>query len=149
MKDNNIFTAIISVIVASVSAYLQIIAIPVIALIAVMVIDYLSGMSAAWICGELSSKKGITGILKKVSYLALVCVGIGVDFIIRYCLEQIGVNFEVKMFFGLIVTIWLIINELLSILENLSRMGVPVPKWLTKITNKLKVTVDDKADKEE
>ncbi len=148
MKDNNIFTVIISVIVAGVSAYLQIIAVPVVMLIAVMILDYLSGMSAAWIVGELSSKKGIKGILKKVGYLALVCVGIGVDFIICYCLEQIGVSFDIKMFFGLIVTIWLIINELLSILENLSRMGVPVPKWLTKITNKLKVTVDDKADKE-
>ena len=147
MRDN-IFTAIISVIIAGVSAYLQIIAVPVFVLIAVMILDYLSGMSAAYVGGELSSKKGITGILKKVGYLALVCVGIGVDFIIRYCLEQIGVNFEVKMLFGLIVTVWLIINELLSILENLSRMGVPVPKWLTKITNKLKVTVEDKADKE-
>ena len=147
MKEN-IFTAIISVIIAGVSAYLQIIAIPVIVLIAVMIIDYLSGMSAAWIVGELSSKKGIKGILKKVGYLALVCVGIGVDFIIRYCIEQIGVNIEFKMLFGLIVTVWLIINELLSILENLSRMGVPVPQWLTKITNKLKISVDSKADEE-
>ena len=147
MKDN-IFTAIISVIIAGVSAYLQIIAVPVFVLIAVMILDYLSGMSAAYVCGELSSKKGITGILKKVGYLALVCVGIGVDFIIRYCLEQIGVNLDIKMLFGLIVTVWLIINELLLILENLSRMGVPVPKWLTKITNKLKIAVEDKTDEE-
>lgn len=148
MKEN-VITGIISVIIAGVSAYFKIIAVPLAVLIGVMILDYLSGMSAAWICGELSSKKGIKGILKKVGYLALVCVGIGVDFIIRYCLEQIGVNLDIKMFFGLIVTIWLIINELLSILENLSRMGVPVPKWLTKITNKLKIAVDDKADREE
>lgn len=145
MKEN-VITGIISVIIAGVSAYFKIIAVPLAVLIGVMILDYLSGMSAAWLGRELSSRKGITGIIKKIGYLVLVCVGIGVDFIIRFCLEQIGVDFDFKMLFGLIVVIWLIINELLSIMENLSRMGVPVPQWLTKIINKLKISVESKAE---
>lgn len=145
MKEN-VTAGIISVIIAGVSAYFKIIAVPLAVLIGVMILDYLSGMSAAWLGRELSSRKGITGIIKKIGYLVLVCVGIGVDFIIRFCLDQIGVDFDFKMLFGLIVVIWLIINELLSIMENLSRMGVPVPQWLTRIINKLKISVESKAE---
>lgn len=145
MKEN-VITAVISAIIAGVSAYFKIISIPLAVLVAVMVIDYITGMSAAFIKAELSSRRGVKGIIKKLGYLALVCVGIGVDFIIRYCLEQIGASFEVKMLFGLVVTVWLIMNELLSILENLSRMGVPVPKMLTKITGRLKLAVESKSE---
>ena len=145
MKEN-VITAVISAIIAGVSAYFKIISIPLAVLVAVMVIDYINGMSAAFIKAELSSRRGVKGIIKKLGYLALVCVGIGVDFIIRYCLEQIGASFEVKMLFGLVVTVWLIMNELLSILENLSRMGVPVPKMLTKITGRLKLAVESNSE---
>lgn len=41
-------------------------------LIFAMIIDYATGMSAAWYNSELSSKKGVKGIVKKVGYLALV-----------------------------------------------------------------------------
>lgn len=145
MKEN-VITGILSVLIAGVSAYFKIIAVPLVVLVSVMLLDYLSGMTAAWLGRGLSCRKGISGIIKKIGYLVLVCVGIGVDFIIRFCLEQIGVAFEIKMLFGLIVVIWLIINELLSIMENLSRIGVPVPKWLTKIIDKLKISVESKAD---
>ena len=44
------------------------------------------------------------------------------------------------------VAIWLIINELISILENLSKMGVPMPNFLMKVVKKLKIIVESKAD---
>ena len=50
----------------------------------------------------------------------------------------------ITMLFGLIVTVWLIINELISILENLARIDVPIPAFLTKIIEKLKTTIEDK-----
>ena len=46
----------------------------------------------------------------------------------------------------ILVTVWLIINELISVLENLSRMGVPIPNFLKKIIDRLKNTVDEKGD---
>ena len=52
------------------------------------------------------------------------------------------------MYIGLIVTIWLIVNELISILENLAVIGVPLPKWLTKIIGKLKISIDKTVDTE-
>ena len=105
----------ISAAFAGLMYYLGIIAVPIMVLIVAMVVDYITGMSAAWYNSELSSKKGIFGIIKKTSYLALVCVGMGVDWLIYSGLKQVGIiDLNYTIFFGLLVTIWLIINELIS-----------------------------------
>ena len=46
------------------------------------------------------------------------------------------------MWFGLLVAVWLIINEMISILENLSKLGVPIPGFLKVLLKKLKITTD-------
>ena len=123
--------------------YLGIVVIPIIVLIVSMIVDYATGMSAAWCNSELSSKKGAKGIVKKVSYLALVVVAMMIDWLIYQGLQQINVNMEYSVFFAVLVAIWLIINELISILENLSKIGVPIPKFMTKIIEKIKITVEE------
>ena len=107
-------------------------------------VDYITGMSKAWITKQLCSKIGIVGIVKKLSYLLVVCTGMVVDWIISTALSGIGVDFPQAFSFGLIVVIWLIINELISILENLGAIDVPLPGFLIKVVSKLKETVDKK-----
>lgn len=143
MSKENIAQGIITLIAASISAYFGIIAIPLIVLTIVMLIDYITGMAAAYVNAELSSRKGIRGIFKKLGYYSLVCVGITLDYILSSGLTQIGISNDVNIWFGLIIAIWLIINELISILENLSRLDVPIPKFLTKFVEKLKNNVDE------
>ena len=48
--------------------------------------------------------------------------------------------------FGLLVTFWLVLNECISILENLSAIGVPLPPFLMKIVDKLKQTTEAKGE---
>lgn len=143
MSKENITQGIITLITASISAYFGIIVIPLIVLTLVMVIDYITGMAAAYVNAELSSRRGIKGIFKKLGYYSLVCVGVTLDYILCSGLAQIGV-YGNNIFFGLIVTVWLIINELISILENLSRLDVPIPKFLKSVVERLKNNVDDK-----
>ena len=76
MSKENVLHSVITFIVAGVSAYFQIIAVPLIVLTAVMLIDYITGIVVAYTKAELSSRKGIVGIIKKLGYFALVCVGI-------------------------------------------------------------------------
>lgn len=133
----------ISAAFAGLMYYLGIIAVPIMVLIVAMVVDYITGMSAAWYNSELSSKKGIKGIVKKVSYLALVVVAMIIDWLISCGLQQINIDMTYSVFFAVLVAVWLIINELISILENLSRTGVPIPTFLNKIINKLKSTVEE------
>lgn len=142
MKDN-IIQATISVVLGALASYFNVLLIPVLVLVAVMVIDYATGMTSAYKNGQIESKVGLLGILKKVSYLVLVAVGGVVDYLICSGLATSGFDFGVTYCCGLIVCVWLIINELISILENLSELGTPIPKFLVNIVHRLKDSVDD------
>lgn len=144
MKDN-IIQATVSVAIGALAAYFNILLIPVLVLFAVMVIDYCTGMASAYKNKEIKSKTGLIGILKKLSYLVLVCVGGVVDYLICAGLASVGIDYS-SYCFGLIVAVWLIINELISILENLSELGTPIPPFLVKIVHRLKNTVENTTD---
>ena len=133
----------VSAVITGLLYYLGIVAVPIIILVIAMIIDYVTGMMSAWLNAELSSKKGIKGIVKKISYLALVTVAMIVDWLICCGLQQINVDIKYSVFFAVLVAVWLIINELISVLENLSRMGVPIPNFLKKLINRLKTTIDE------
>lgn len=126
--------------------YFNALAIPLCVLVIMMSIDYITGMISAWIEKDLSSRKGIVGIVKKISYMALVAVAMTVDYLIHCGFTAINIHFENNMWFGLLVTIWLIINELISILENLGKIGVPIPPFLKKVINRLKISTEDKGE---
>ncbi len=148
MKDKT-WHSLIAVAIGGISAYMRMIFIPLVMLAAVMVIDYMSGMLKAWGNDELSSKVGLKGIVKKLCYLMLVCVAGVVDWLIFSGLIQVGVSLNFGFCFGLIVTIWLIINELISILENLEALHVPMPGFLSKIIKHLQTAVEVRAESDE
>ena len=64
-----------------------------------------------------------------------------IDYIITIFTAAMDRPVEVTAF-GLLVVIWFIINEAISICENAGRMGAPVPEWLTKYIASLKDNVD-------
>lgn len=146
MKDN-IIQATVSVAIGALAAYFNILLVPLAVLICVMIIDYGTGMAEAYINKALNSRIGVKGILKKIGYLVLVCVGGVVDYLIGAGLATAGIEFS-SYYFGLIVSVWLIINELISILENLAGLGTPIPKFLVNIVRRLKNTVESKTDSE-
>ena len=148
MKENVIKT-VCAMALAGLGAYFKVILIPLAILIFVMVCDYLSGMISAWITKTVSSRVGIIGIVKKACYLLVVAVAMVADWLTQSALVQAGIGMSNSVFlFGLIVIIWLIINELISILENMVEIGVPLPDFLLNIIKKLKVTIDNSANNE-
>lgn len=146
MNDKS-WKALIAVALGGLSAYLQIMFVPFVILIAVMIIDYMSGMLKAWALEELNSTIGLKGIAKKTACLLLVCVAGVVDWLIWSGLRKVGITLDFGFCFGLMVTIWLIINELISILENIAALEVPMPKFLTNVVKHLKNVVEVKGDK--
>lgn len=105
------------------------------ALIAFMVLDYLSGVLVAVAQKELSSKVGFKGIAKKVIILALVAVGHIID---THILGGGAVCRSAVLGFY-------IANEGISILENAAELGLPLPKKLVSVLKQLK----EKEDKDE
>ena len=133
---------LIAALSAAIWSYFRVIFAPIIILIVVMVVDYISGVAAAYINHELSSKVGLIGIVKKLSYLALVVAGCSIDYLISVLGAQLtGAEISIKAV-GLVVVCWLIINELISILENVARQGGPVPPFLAGILVHLRETTE-------
>ena len=141
MKEN-MFRALFAAAIGVLAAYAGILLVPLCVLAAVMIIDYATGIAAAWSCKLLSSRVGVKGIVKKVAYLALVAVGMVVDYLISSALVHVGVDILVNYCFGMMISVWLIINELLSILENLGRLGIPLPDFLVRAVERLRDGVD-------
>ena len=90
------------------------------ALLVLMVIDYMTGLLAAYICPDmkLNSTRGLKGICKKIMILLLV--------VLAHELEKAAGVPAVQS----VVTWFFIGNEGLSIIENAAKSGVPVPKRL-------------------
>lgn len=145
MKEN-IIKGALAVLLAGAAAYFRQLLAPVIVLLIVMIIDYVTGMVQAWASSTLSSRVGILGIVKKIGYLLAIAVAVVVDYLIASTAARAGVNLTDWYAFGLLVTIWLILNECISILENLSEIGVPLPGFLITIVQKLKKTTEKTGD---
>ena len=129
---------------AAVGAYFRQLIIPVALLLIAMALDYATGMASAWVRHELSSKTGLVGIVKKLGYMVAVAVAAVVDQVIGVAAEQAGIGVGVRNIFALLVTVWLTLNECISILENLAELGVPVPEFLLKIIQRLKKETEGK-----
>ena len=112
-------------------------------LVAAIVLDYITGMTAAAYTGELNSRKGIRGILKKLGYLALVGLGFMIDWVVAAGVAQFGWSAYPEGIIALAVIAWIIINEALSIVENLGRLEVPIPKFLKKVVKSLHSGLDN------
>ena len=145
MKDN-ILKGALTVILAGAAAYFRQLVGPLIVLLIMMVIDYVTGIAAAWVRHELSSRTGLLGIIKKISYLFAVAVAVVVDYIVNTAVIAAKPDLTGLNVFGLLVTVWLILNECISILENLSEIGVPLPAFLMSIVKRLKKTTESKGD---
>lgn len=128
------------------SSLLGILYIPVVLMVLCNVIDYFTGIFAAVNNGKkISSATGIKGIFKKVCMWLLVIVGAIVDELIKYATATVGLTFPFVFLVSCIVAVWIICNELISILENISAAGVKVPGFLMKIVRYIKGKTEDSA----
>lgn len=98
------------------------------ALLTVIIIDYITGIICAIVNKKLCSSVGFKGILKKVSILIIISVAQIIDVNI---LSNNGIlRSSVIAFY--------IVNESISILENSSNIGIPLPKKLKNVLKQLK-----------
>ena len=104
-----------------------------VALIALIILDYISGVIAAAVEKRLYSEVGAKGIAKKIFMLLIVALANIVD------INVIGDGHVLKT----VTVVFYICNECISLIENAGRIGVPVPKKLLDVLEQLR----DKDDK--
>lgn len=135
-------TAIISVLMS----WLGILAVPVFLMVGCNVIDYITGLLAVPYRTEtVSSYKGIRGIIKKVCQWLLVLVGAWIDILLNYAIDCAGIDFTLPFVVATIVAVWLVVNEIISILENMLDIGVHMPPFLLPVVKYIRKQVEEKA----
>lgn len=136
-------TAVVGLLSALASA-LGALAVPILLLVFCNVTDYVTGILASKYRDEpLSSYKGMRGIAKKIAMWLLICVGVVLDQLVAYTVENMGISMPFNFLIGCIVAIWLVCNEVISILENINDIGVALPPFLMPIVNRLKSKVEE------
>lgn len=106
------------------------------ALILFVIVDYVTGLMAAYVKKEISSETGFIGIMKKVVIFCLVAIGYVID---AHVLGNGGVVRTAVIFFYLS-------NEGISILENAAVMGLPIPQKLLDVLEQLKDSVNGEGE---
>lgn len=112
-------------------------------LIAVMTIDYITGLICAAMGkssktenGYIASHAAFMGLLKKSLILLVVLLAALLDAAVS---KGAGIQFEAVM--GA-TCLWFVASEGLSILENVASMGIPVPKILLKLLEVMRAKGD-------
>ena len=105
------------------------------ALIAFVVIDYVTGVMAAVVDHKLSSEVGFKGIFKKVLIFLLVGIGHILD------TQVIGSGSVLRT----AVIFFYLSNEGVSLIENAAHLGLPIPEKLKDVLEQL----HDRAEKDE
>ena len=104
-----------------------------IAWVAVMALDYLTGTLAACKMGQWSSETAREGLWHKGGMIAVVIVAALADWIMVVVAAYIPIGIQWPGIIMPLVLAWYIITELGSILENAVKMGANVPDWLIKL----------------
>lgn len=134
-------------VVSALMSWLGILAVPVFLLVGCNIIDYATGLCAVKYRNDsISSYKSIRGITKKVCMWLLVVVGAFIDVLIQYAVECAGIGLTVPFVVATVVAVWLVVNEIISILENMSDIGVNMPPFLLPLMKYIKKQVEDKAE---
>ena len=106
-----------------------------IALLAFVAIDYVTGVMCAIVDKKLSSAVGFKGIFKKILIFALVGVGHILDTMV------IGTGSVLRT----AVIFFYLSNEGISLIENAGHLGLPIPAKLKAVLEQL----HDRAEKED
>lgn len=100
--------------------------------VCLMGIDILTGYLNAWVKGEVRSYRMREGLVKKCGEILILVIG---------KLFEFGLGLPVYLMN--LISLYIILMELVSIAENLDKMGVPIPKFFKKGLGDLQDTIQN------
>ena len=96
--------------------------------LALMGLDIITGLVKAWSNEDFKSKKMRTGLSKKIGEIAIIVIG-----------ELFQYSLTLPTYIMTCISLYISFMELMSNVENLNELGVPLPAFLTKVLQ----SVDD------
>lgn len=137
---------------SAVCAALGLLAIPVFLLVGLNLIDYGTGLAAAFRRGDrISSYRSIWGITKKICMWLLIVIGWTMDTLLKYAVSTVGLTINLPYIVAIVVAVWLICNEVISILENMIDLNMEhyIPPFMMPLAKMIKGQMEDKMRIEE
>ena len=145
-KCNLIYGAVVTVLSAVFGQYWYLFA----GFLLFNIVDYATGwIYSKYYSKTVSSAVGAKGVLKKVSYWIVIAIAFYISFAFKQMGEVIGINLSFMVLFGWFTLASYMINEIRSILENLIKMNVSVPEFLSKGLDIAEKLTKDKAKEKE
>lgn len=113
-----------------------------------IVLDCITGLIKSKVTGTaITSKRGIRGFWKKTGFIFSFAFGIFLDCFIPMLLDIINVELPFKSPFGLIIGVYITLNESISIAENLIKINPEsVPKWIVSLLKNTADNIDKKTE---
>lgn len=111
-----------------------------------MMLDYLTGVTAACVLGNWSSRVAVQGIFHKLGSAVVVAAAAALDLLMDSALNQLPIlalPVEYKGLICPIVLVWYMVMEMGSICENAVAMGAPVPPFLKRLLAVSRQAVDE------
>lgn len=112
-----------------------------------IVFDIITGILKAKVRHIINSNAGYKGFWKKLSLLAGLAFGFFLDFLEYYLItkgeEGLHINIPFAIPIGMIIGIYIVLNESISICENLHECGVRLPAFLLKALQIAKKSIDN------
>lgn len=92
--------------------------------VAMMAIDIVTGLLNAWATESFMSAKMRTGLAKKCGEILIILIGM---------MFMYGMNLPSYILTG--ISAYIIFMEFMSVMENLKKLGVPIPNFIAKVLN--------------
>ena len=141
-----------SVIVGTMATLAEAYVVLIILVAAAIVLDVITGLVKCFATGEkLSSEKGQKGFWKKIMLLVSLLFAFFLDVSLPVIMEVVKIQtpFEKSLLFGSIVGVYIILNESISICENIIKANkMALPKWLKKLFQDAKKEIDEGGQKD-
>lgn len=112
-----------------------------------VLVDVVTGFIGAWENKEISSKVLRRGLINKCFFIVFVWIGMLAD---KVMVQVTGNTIHIlgkEYLLRNIVLCYIILEELISVLENACIMGIPVPKWLRSVLKQVSETVNTSTPK--
>lgn len=100
-----------------------------------MVIDIATGSINAWAKKEFKSCRMREGLVKKCGEIMILAIG-----------ELFTMGMVLPIYIMSFVSAYIIFMELISICENLKKMGIPIPKFISKALDNAEKELNGKED---
>ena len=142
---------LISIICGTVATFFQQYGLFIVFVSFAIVFDCITGLIKAKTIGEgLTSQKGWKGFWKKISLLVGLFFGIFLDYAVPLLFARAGLTLGVDLPFALIICCYIVLNESISVCENLYLINPNImPKWIIKLLKGSKSRLEEEKDKKE